>query len=91
MKMRLRKTINFFALNLLFFALYLNFINKYKQPVAIETEQAKQNSSAFGGTVLVDNKQQQLPAKKTVIVAPASKDIKAEEEKTNRTLKLSIN
>ena len=89
MKRRVRKIVNFFAFNLLFFALYLNFIHKDKQPMAIETEQAKQSSTPFGGTVLVDNQQQQPT--KTVILAPASKEAKVEEEKTNSALKLSIN
>ena len=90
MKRRVRKIVNFFAFNLLFFALYLNFIHKDKQPMAIETEQAKQSSTPFGGTVLVDNDQQQQPSK-TVILAPASKEAKTEEEKTTSALKLSIN
>ncbi len=90
MKRRVRKIVNFFAFNLLFFALYLNFIHKDKQVMAIETEQATQNSTAFGGTVLVDNNQQQ-PQKTTVIAAPATKVIKVDEEKTTAALKLSIN
>lgn len=90
MKRRVRKIVNFFAFNLLFFALYLNFIHKDKQAMAIETDQATQNSTAFGGTVLVDN-DQQLPNKNTVIVAPASKEIKTEEKKATAALKLSIN
>lgn len=92
MKRRVRKIVNFFAFNLLFFALYLNFIHKDRQPMAIETEQAKQNSAAFGGTVLVDNNQPQ-PEKKTVILSPASKEMRAEEEEKKNTgaLKLSIN
>jgi len=40
MKRRIRKIVNFFAFNLLFFALYLNFIHKDKGvtlPVAVQT------------------------------------------------------
>jgi hypothetical protein len=90
MKRRVRKIVNFFAFNLLFFALYLNFIHKDKMPVAIEADQAKQSTAAFGGTVLVDNNQDLQ--KKTTVIAPApSKEIKLEEEKTTTALKLSIN
>ena len=89
MKRRVRKIVNFFAFNLLFFALYLNFIHKDRQPMAIEAEQVKQNTSAFSGTVLVDNNQQQSQ-KNTVVITPSAKEIKAEEDKT-AALKLSIN
>jgi hypothetical protein len=90
MKRRVRKIVNFFAFNLLFFALYLNFIHKDKQPMAIETEQATQNATAFSGTVLVEKTQQQ-PQKKAEFVAAASKDINTEKENTTPALKLSIN
>lgn len=39
MKRRIRRVVNFFAFNLLFFALYLNFIHK-------------DNSSAIGGQAI---------------------------------------
>ena len=51
MKRRVRKIANFFAFNLLFFALYLNFI--HKDSVAVPA--TPQNTAAFSGTVLVDN------------------------------------
>src|SRR5829696_5979527 len=54
MKRRVRKIANFFAFNLLFFALYLNFIHKDNVNVAIDQNMAK-NNPAFSGTVLVDN------------------------------------
>jgi hypothetical protein len=54
MKRRVRKIANFFAFNLLFFALYLNFI--HKDNVALPVEQpSAQHTPAFSGTVLVDN------------------------------------
>lgn len=60
MKTRLRKTANFLAFNLLFFALYLNFIHKDKQ-IVLESEQAvKPTAAAFSGTVLVKNPQKYL-------------------------------
>ena len=60
MKTRLRKTANFLAFNLLFFALYLNFIHKDKQ-LSIATEPGvKPTAAAFSGTVLVKNPQKYL-------------------------------
>jgi|APDOM4702015159_1054818.scaffolds.fasta_scaffold30453_2 hypothetical protein len=59
MKRRIRKIVNFFAFNLLFFALYLNFIHKDRAnndiaPAAVVSTQAT-NASAYTGTVLVQN------------------------------------
>ena len=56
MKRRVRKIVNFFAFNFLFFALYLNFIHNDKTgnesvPTAVNTN----NVSAYTGTVLVQN------------------------------------
>lgn len=71
MKRRVRKIANFFAFNLLFFALYLNFIHKDKtvMPAAPQVN-ASLNSSkaAFSGTVLVDN-EEALPKKEASAVA----------------------
>ena len=58
MKRRIRKIVNFFAFNLLFFALYLNFIHKDRTnndiaPAAVVGTQT--NTSAYTGTVLVQN------------------------------------
>jgi len=47
MKRRIRKIVNFFSFNLLFFALYLNFIHKDKaftQPVPVQTNAAVVNA-----------------------------------------------
>ena len=61
MKRRVRKIANFFAFNLLFFALYLNFIHKDKTSLPIGTEQTVQpKTAAFSGTVLVENPEQYL-------------------------------
>ncbi len=88
MKRRVRKIANFFAFNLLFFALYLNFIHKDKAPVNFAGETAvQQNTAAFSGTVLVDNPQQ--TDKKATVTAPSSEP-KAEQTST-AALKLSIN
>ena len=57
MKRRVRKIVNFFAFNLLFFALYLNFIHKDKTGnESTPTATVNTNSgSAYTGTVLVQN------------------------------------
>jgi hypothetical protein len=58
MKRRIRKIVNFFAFNLLFFALYLNFIHKDRAnmdvtPAVVNT--SVNNGAAYTGTVLVQN------------------------------------
>lgn len=61
MKKRVRKIANFFAFNLLFFALYLNFIHKDKSNiVSVSTPVVQQSTAAFSGTVLVENPDQYL-------------------------------
>ena len=63
MKRRIRKIVNFFAFNLLFFALYLNFI--HKDNVSSETAPAANITkpapvAGFTGTVLVQNPEKYL-------------------------------
>lgn len=63
MKRRIRKIVNFFAFNLLFFALYLNFIHKDNAgaetaPTANITKPAA--VAGFTGTVLVQNPEKYL-------------------------------
>ncbi|HVG12181.1 MAG TPA: hypothetical protein VM843_04215 [Flavisolibacter sp.] len=57
MKKRISKVLNFFAFNLLFFALYLNFIHKDSNPPLGEVHNA---APAMKGTVLVENPEQYL-------------------------------
>ena len=64
MKRRIRKIVNFFAFNLLFFALYLNFIHKDRAnsdtaPAVVSTSAT--NASAYTGTVLVQNPDKYFP------------------------------
>jgi len=59
MKRRIRKIVNFFAFNLLFFALYLNFIHKDRAandvtPAAVVSAPAN-SAAVYTGTVLVQN------------------------------------
>jgi hypothetical protein len=79
MKRRIRKVANFFAFNLLFFALYLNFIHKDKAQVA-PAPQAMQ-TPAFSETIIASNNQQAEETK-----APAKTT-----ESNTAALKLSIN
>jgi hypothetical protein len=86
MKRRIRKIVNFFAFNLLFFALYLNFIHKDKtitEPVPVQTNAA---ATTLTGTVPVQDVEKYLDAKTSASVAqPAAKT------EQDNALKLSIN
>ena len=91
MKRRVRKIANFFAFNLLFFALYLNFIHKDKSGLPVATQTAsEQNAAAFSGTVLVDNPEQ-LKEKKNVATVNAASTTQTNEPANTEALKLSIN
>jgi hypothetical protein len=90
MKRRVRKIANFFAFNLLFFALYLNFIHKDKTPVV---QSNQQNTAAFSGTVLVDNTEnlaKKNEATATVATQKPAATVKTEQANTE-ALQLSIN
>lgn len=87
MKRRVRKIANFFAFNLLFFALYLNFIHKDKSAVSATPVTAK--TSAFSGPVLVDNAGQ--PEKKETAPSTAVIQPSARTTDNGTALKLSIN
>ena len=91
MKKRVRKIANFFAFNLLFFALYLNFIHKDKSAIA-GTPQSIQQNAAFSGTVLVDENPDQIVEKKNETTVAAQQPV-SEKATDNSTaaLRLSIN
>ncbi len=85
MKRRIRKIVNFFAFNLLFFALYLNFIHKDNsvvQPVLVQP-----NAAAYNGTVPVQNPEKYLSTKTAAVVEQQTTESKGD----NTALKLSIN
>jgi hypothetical protein len=90
MKRRVRKIANFFAFNLLFFALYLNFIHKDKSNTVVTgvaQVNTQQSPAAFSGTtVLVETPQQELQKNTSVTALPAD-----EKSATGTALKLSIN
>ncbi len=58
MKRRATKVLNFFAFNLLFFALYLNFI--HKDNTIAPTTQISQSAPVVKGTILVEHPEQYL-------------------------------
>ena len=90
MKRRVRKIANFLAFNLLFFALYLNFIHKDKTNAVVTgvAQTTQQNPAAFSGTVMVETPQQEMQ-KNTNVTAQQPAAEKATEGTT--ALKLSIN
>jgi len=57
MKKRLSRVLNFFAFNLLFFALYLNFVHKDSSP---QPAQQKTATASVQGTVLVEHPEQYI-------------------------------
>jgi hypothetical protein len=59
MKKRISRVLNFFAFNILFFALYLNFIHKDNNSQALPASKSTITASTKG-TVLVDNPEQYL-------------------------------
>ncbi len=62
MKRRIRRIANFFAFNLLFFALYLNFIHKDKAAVT-PPEQTAQSTASVVGTIPVSHPEKYLGLK----------------------------
>lgn len=92
MKRRIRKVANFFAFNLLFFALYLNFIHKDKSSLPTITDQTVQTqTAAFSGSVLVENPEKYLQKKNETTVAIQQPSSSKTEENDETALKLSIN
>jgi hypothetical protein len=85
MKRRIYKVLNFFAFNLLFFALYLNFIHKDNN-AAQEPEKEKKNA-VVKGNVLVENPEQYLNKAK---LNTELKDV-TESKENSEALKLSFN
>ena len=63
MKRRVRKIANFLAFNLLFFALYLNFIHKDNQSTGDTDTTVQPTAAAFSGTVLVEHPEKYLAQK----------------------------
>jgi hypothetical protein len=91
MKRRVRKIANFFAFNLLFFALYLNFIHKDKVAApAASMAAGQQNTAAFSGTVLVSTPEQ-YSDKKNEAPVTSQQSAQKTEQGNSEALKLSIN
>ena len=90
MKRRVRKIANFFAFNLLFFALYLNFIHKDKSSAIIAEPVTARHTPAFSGTVLVETPENFIE-KKTTATEVTEEIVNSSTEETDEPLKLSIN
>jgi hypothetical protein len=73
MKRRVRKIANFFAFNLLFFALYLNFIHKDPNPAFAGNTADKNPSAAFSADIPATK---QIAEKKIETVKDNSSDAK---------------
>ncbi len=71
MKRRVTKVLNFFAFNLLFFALYLNFIHKDNN--IAPAVQISQSAPVIKGTILVENPEQYL--NKSTVSSSAKHDV----------------
>ncbi|HET9431508.1 MAG TPA: hypothetical protein VFO70_10050 [Chitinophagaceae bacterium] len=92
MKRRVRKIANFFAFNLLFFALYLNFIHKDNTATGTEPTVQSSTTAAFSGTVLVENPSAKLVKSQVVNAGVVTeKPVAATGENNSTALKLSIN
>jgi hypothetical protein len=83
MKRRIRRIVNFFAFNLLFFALYLNFIHKDK--AVTEPVPVKANTEIITGTVPVQDAAKYLNEKASATAQPIEKSSR------ESSTKLSIN
>ncbi len=86
MQRRVRKVVNFFAFNLLFFALYLNFVHKDAQGSVPDPNQVAKNP-AFSGA-LTSNDQVRKDDQAMSIAKGVATSREAGESKA---LKLSIN
>lgn len=84
MKKRVYRIMNFFAFNLLFFSLYLNFIHKDKNVQAV-VHSAQTNQ--VQGTVLVENPDEYLKKNN----AGVSEHTTATQKESSSTMQLSIN
>ena len=77
MKRRIRKVVNFFAFNLLFFALYLNFIHNDNSQLPATSVATNADAPAFSGTVLVENPEHYNPAQTaTATILPNPADVR---------------
>jgi hypothetical protein len=89
MKKRVRKIANFFAFNLLFFALYLNFIHKDQGTAVPPDNTVQERTAAFSGTVSVNNPEQYLEKKN--VVSLTGPEAAPAPEQAGEPLRLSIN
>jgi len=93
MKRRVRKIANFFAFNVLFFALYLNFIHKDKSTLAPGQTSKQVKTAALTRTVIIENPEEYLEKKNAMNAGVAKQESEARKTKelAETPLKLSIN
>ena len=87
MKRRVRKIANFFAFNLLFFALYLNFIHKDKTSFPVDQTKQAKTAAALSSTVILENAEEYLEKKGTNVGVAKNEETK----KAPAPLNVSIN
>ena len=89
MKKRIHRVVNFFAFNLLFFALYLNFIYKEKPPITEQSTQSKQADESR--TALVENPSKYLEQGTVPNVLTNEQDpiVKPEQKLNNTDVKVN--
>jgi hypothetical protein len=90
MKRRVRKIANFFAFNLLFFALYLNFIHRDKAIAATGTT-VNASAEAFSGTIVDNTNPAQVKRTEPAVVVVGKSQNEAVKSADNSALRLSIN
>ena len=94
MKRRIRKVVNFFAFNLLFFALYLNFIHKDKPNISVSPSPSQvTNTASLSGTQVVANPEKYLNQKNinTAVENNAKQEQLPVKSEETAALKLSVN
>jgi hypothetical protein len=89
MKKRVSRIVNFFAFNLLFFALYLNFIHKDKASITEQPAQAKQ--ADVTRTVLVENPSKYLGQGTVTNVLTNEQDLGSKTEQKQNSTELKVN
>jgi len=90
MKRRVRKIANFFAFNLLFFALYLNFIHRDKAIAATGTT-VNASAEAFSGTIVDNTNPAQEKRIEPAVVVVGKSQNETVKSADNSALRLSIN
>ena len=89
MKNRVRRIVNFFAFNLLFFAIYLNFIYKEKLPITEQPVHAKEVDVTRTGLAENPSKYFQQAAATNVLTNEQVPVLKPEQKHNPTELKIN--